>query len=216
MPVQLFNNPARYGLVAQVLHWVIALGIIGLLISGSLMVGKAEGPGLLSRLAHHLLGTEPDIALYQTHKVFGVLILAASVLRLLWRLVNRVTPPLPGGMALWERVAAKATHGVFYLLMIGMPLAGWYMISASPWTDYAPADQLTGIKVPSLPPYEEGARDEEAEAVFKQAHAVGGLLFALVLVLHVGAALKHLVIKRDGVFSRMLPGPGHFRRGPSA
>lgn len=216
MPVQLLNNQTRYGLVAQILHWIIAIGIIGLLITGSLMVGKAEGVGILSKIAHAVLGTEPDIALYQTHKAFGIIILGLSVLRLLWRLVNR-TPPLPSGMRLWERFAAKFTHVAFYLLMIGMPLGGWYMVSASPITDLAPpamlTDSLTGIKVPDLPPYGPQARDAEMEHVFKSAHAIGGLILALVLVLHIGAALKHLLINRDGVFSRMLPGPRHFRRG---
>ena len=68
--------------------------------------------------------------IYQWHKSFGVLVLGLSAFRLIWRLTHKA-PALPDGMKNWEIIAAKITHIGFYVLMIGVPLLGWAMVSAS-------------------------------------------------------------------------------------
>src|SRR5262245_15536869 len=68
-------------------------------------------------------------SVYQLHKSIGLTVLALSLLRLVWRLMNP-PPPLPAHMPAWERFVAVATHGAFYALIIGLPLSGWIYVSA--------------------------------------------------------------------------------------
>src|SRR5690349_10263849 len=114
----LANSETRYGTVAVTLHWLIAIGIIGMLILGKYMAD--------------LPNSDPSkFDLIQLHKSFGISILTLSVLRVLWRLVNKV-PPLPPHMPTWERYAAHASHFLLYFLIIFIPITGWMMVSASP------------------------------------------------------------------------------------
>jgi len=57
------------------------------------------------------------------HVSIGSAILLLSVFRLVWRLINP-PPAYPASMASWEQMAAKATHVLFYALLIGIPLTG--------------------------------------------------------------------------------------------
>src|SRR5262249_16728512 len=107
--------------VAIVLHWTIAAAIIAQLAIGLWMVRAIRLAGSQA-VAFHA---------YQWHKSLGLMILVLSLLRLLWRL-TKPPPPLPTAMTATEPNAARAIHGLFYLLMLGMPLVGWGMVSASP------------------------------------------------------------------------------------
>ena len=175
---------ARYSRVAIAFHWVIALMIIGLIIFGILMTNPE---------------TPNRFEIYQLHKSFGILVLILSVLRLLWRFTHK-PPPLPRGMKPWEAFAARFTHIAFYVIMIGMPLLGWAMVSASeleiptrifgqiPWPD-----------MPGIP------RDKALEETLKFLHGNIGKATIALIVLHIGAALKHHFVNKDDVLSRMLP-----------
>ena len=100
----------------------------------------------------------------------------------------------------WEIVAAKITHIGFYVLMIGMPLLGWAMISASRLPIQNELFYL--IPLPDLPGI---SASEALEARFKTLHELGAKLIVLLFILHVGGALKHHFIERDGVLARMIP-----------
>lgn len=182
------TQPARYHAVAVVLHWLIALLIVGLLVVGFVM-GGVETPELKFKL-------------YQLHKSFGITVLVLSVLRLLWRLTHR-PPPLPPMTKVWERWAAHAVHWGFYLIMIGMPLVGWLGVSASPMK--MPLRIFGQFDMPLLP-FFDGDTDPRAttQALF-EAHGVMAFIAIGLLVLHLGAALKHHFIVRDDVLLRMAP-----------
>src|SRR3979409_1297839 len=107
----LTNSDKRYGAVAVTLHWLIAAAIIFML-------------GLGLYMSDLPLNDSTKFPLYQLHKSIGLTILTISVLRLGWRAFNR-PPPLPEQMPGWERLAAHASHALFYILMICVPLAGW-------------------------------------------------------------------------------------------
>lgn len=174
----------RYSKVAIVLHWTIAFLIIGLIIFGLLM-------------------TNPDMpnrfALYQLHKSFGILVLLLSIFRLIWRLIHK-PPPLPKDMEKWEVFAAKFTHIAFYGIMIGMPLLGWAMVSASPLP--IPTELFWIIPWPDLPFIPES---EQLEATFEFLHGNIGKLTIGLILLHFGAAMKHHFVNKDNVFVRMMP-----------
>jgi cytochrome b561 len=179
----------RYSTVAIILHWVIAI-----LILTNLYVG-------LSYVNAHGLA---KFNLLQLHKSVGFTVLAFSLLRLVWRLVNPA-PPYPDSMKPWEKLAASAVHWGFYVIMIGMPLTGWIIVSASPTNiptllyKTVPFPHLGFIH--ALPMVTRRALEGQVSWV----HDILAWGTMALLVLHVGAALKHQFWNKDGVLYRMAP-----------
>jgi cytochrome b561 len=187
------NTRLRYGTVAMTLHWLIALLIIGNLCSGFL-------------LANVLPDDMPwRFNAIQLHKSIGLTVLMLSVLRLVWRLVNPI-PPLPAGMSLPLRIAARGTHYLFYTLIIGIPLAGWAWVSSSPRG--LPTFYFWLFRWPNLPFLANQPHDVKvANANFyHETHEYLAYFAAVLLVLHIGAALYHHFFRGDDVLRRMWPG----------
>lgn len=183
------NTEKRYGTVAMTLHWLIAVAIIGLLIVGKYMHGLPDSD-------------VNKFALYQLHKSTGLTVLALSIARVLWRFVNAV-PALPAGMPAWQRWLAHGTHYAFYVLIIAIPLSGWAVASASPLG--IPTIWFGLFEMPHLPGLQGLSDQEETEEFFEEVHELLGNSMILLLILHVGAALKHHFWDRDTVLRRMLP-----------
>jgi cytochrome b561 len=190
MPLR--NSQLRYGTVAVTLHWLIAVAII-------CMIGFGY---YLSTLPI----TDPSLyRLVQLHKSIGLTILVLSALRIVWRLVNPV-PPLPDTLSKPMKVLARATHILLYVVIVAIPLSGWAMASASPlgiptvwfglfeWPHIAPLAHL---------PFD---RKDATEEAIHTVHAWLAYGTAVLLVLHVGAALLHHYLMRDDTLRRMLPG----------
>jgi len=175
----------RYTKVAIALHWVIALLIIGQIIGGKYM--------------HSLDPTPEKFELYQMHKSFGLIILILSFIRLFWRIGHR-PPVLPNAMAGWEKLLSKLTHLGFYILMIGTPVIGWMMVSASPIN--IPTKIFGTIPWPDFPGL---TRSESAVNFFKEFHELMAYAIIGLLFLHIAGALKHYFLGKDDVLSRMLP-----------
>ncbi|MFY9288368.1 MAG: cytochrome b/b6 domain-containing protein [Alphaproteobacteria bacterium] len=186
MPV---TTSASYNGVAKTLHWLIALGIIGMLALGWTMTNMPS--------------TNPDkFLLYQWHKSIGITILTLGVIRLVWRF-GHTAPALPATMPRWERIAAELTHGVFYLLIIGLPLTGWAMTSTSALN--LPTLLYNTITLPHLPLISDLPNKREMNQAANEAHELLAFLAAFLIVLHIGAAWKHHLYNRDDVLTRMAP-----------
>lgn len=179
----------RYSAVAIGLHWASALGVLALI-----------GMGLT--MTHAALAPLRQFELYQWHKSVGITVLALTLLRVLWRLTHR-PPPHPVGMPAHERAAASAAHGLLYLLLVGLPLTGWALVSLSPFN--IPTVLYGLVPWPHLPLAALVPDPTAAEGYLKRVHASGAWLLTALLVLHVAAALRHHLILRDDVLSRMLP-----------
>jgi len=181
------TTATRYTGTAVALHWLLALMILGSLVVGWYMSGI---PGL----------TPQKLKLYNWHKWAGVTILALSVLRLAWRLTHR-PPELPAAitraMPSWQQRAYHATHGLMYALFFAVPLAGWAYSSMAGF----PIVWFGVLPLPDFVPV-----DKEFAKTFKPVHAVLAYTLLALVVLHVGAALKHQFIDRDGLLARMRPG----------
>jgi len=181
---------ARYSAVAIVLHWTIAALIVLQVVLGTRMDAR----------------TPEAFAVFQLHKSVGITILLLSLARLGWRLMN--PPPLePPTLAPWERRLATAVHWAFYIVMIGMPLTGWIMVSTS--RVVLPTLLYGVIPWPHLPGLPELAGPVKAAwySAAKTSHETIILGGVGLLALHVAGALKHQLFRRDEpVLSRMLPG----------
>lgn len=184
-------TPARYAGVAIALHWLIALLILG-------NIGLAWYFNTLTGLDR--------VAPTQLHKSIGITVLILSVLRLAWRLSVK-PPPLPAGTPVWERLAAGAVHTLFYVIMLGLPLTGWAMVSASPLIHAFPIKLYGLTEWPAIGPLTTLPPDQ-MHATHKALEASHGLLAKLtyvLVVLHVGAALMHQFVRRDVIAARMIP-----------
>ena len=178
---------ARYTSVAIVLHWLLALGILGLLVVGLAMTQLPLTP-------------MRQFSLYQLHKSVGVTSLLLVILRLIWRLLHR-PPPMPDTMPQFEKRAAESTHILFYFLMLGLPLSGWALVSASVFN--IPTVLYGIIPWPNMPVLSNLSNKAPVEATLKTLHAYGAWLLLAVLALHLGAVLRHQFILRDDVLRRV-------------
>ena len=203
----------RYTSVAIVLHWAIAFAILFMLPLGFWMHEQAEDGNTSAAVFNA----------YQLHKSVGFTILALSLVRLGWRLANP-PPLLPPHMPGWERLIAKTTHWLFYVLMIGLPLSGWLFVSAG-WSihDDAPLAVPTRwfnlFGIPHLFGLERASadvREDVADIAFNTHAILAWAIFGLA-VAHVAAALKHHLFDRDAVLAHMVPGlraPGETEAAP--
>lgn len=184
----------RYTRVAIALHWASALGILALIGLGLVMTGTGIAP--MTRFQ-----------LYQWHKSVGLTVLLLTLARLAWRATHR-PPPLPAGMPATERRAAGAAHGLLYFLLMALPLSGWALVSASPYD--IPTVLYGRVPWPHLPGFAGLADRAGAEAVLKTLHHRAAWVLIALLLLHVGAALRHHLVLRDATLRRMLPGLAGF------
>lgn len=167
----------RYALPAILLHWLQAALVLWLLWLGWSMVELPKGA--------------ERSAAYGLHKSLGLLSLGLVVLRLAVRRLSPAPPQLSAGR---EAALAIAVHYLLYLLLLALPLAGYL---ASAFTPYAL--KFFGVELPRIV-----MPDELMNDYFKRMHLVAGWMLATLVSLHVAAAVRH-VLRRDGVFLRMLP-----------
>jgi cytochrome b561 len=192
---------ARYTRVAVILHWLVAVLIIGNVVVGLAADSLPEGM------------IRPAVDL---HKSIGLTVLGLAVMRVLWRLSHR-PPPWPRRYPWPERLGAHAAHLLLYGLILGLPISGWVHDSA--FKDAA-AHPLTIFGLPwfrigaimDLP----AAQKEQVHATWFAVHVWMGYALYALLALHVLGALKHQFWDREPEFARMsLGGAGEPTPGPA-
>lgn len=170
------TSDARYNQGQIVLHWLVAAMIICMLALGLWMVGLPKEselpPGQESVRAFWFL----------LHKSLGITIAAFIVFRVIWRLTH-TAPPLPASVPAWQRQVSSIVHFLLYGLMIAMPLTGYLQSMYSKYDT-----KLWGVALPRL-----AEADAAARETFTDLHQILAYLFIVVLVLHVGAAIKHRI-----------------------
>ena len=174
---------SRYSMGAIAFHWVIAVLI-------------AVNYGLAWRAED--LPKEAAAELIGMHKAIGITVLLLTVLRIVWRLVNR-PPALLASLKPWEVLFARVTHSLFYVLMIAVPLAGW--ITHSAFLGGTPINAFDLFSYPGLPLTQNKATAELAYEL----HEITATLMLVLIGVHILGALKHQWIDRDGSLGRMLP-----------
>jgi cytochrome b561 len=168
----------RFAFPARILHWLMAALILGMLLIGA---------GMLSTTTARY----PDLLAW--HRPIGLAILVLAAIRLIVRATHR-PPPLPADLPPIQVAVAKGSHYLLYVLMIAMPLIGWAMQSAGGY----PIVVWKGfVLFPILP---HGIR---AYGWLRFAHGLFAYAFFLLILAHLGAALFHGLIRRDGVLRSM-------------
>lgn len=173
----------RYSTGAIAFHWIIAL----LIALNFALAWIAED-----------LPKEQAGAMMGNHKAIGITVLLLTVARILWRLTHR-PPAFLTSLQPWEAMLARVTHALFYVLMIGLPLAGWLMHSA--YSGGAPVNAFGLFSYPGLPL----AADKAGAHTAGEVHEVLATAMLVLAGLHVLGALKHQFLDRDGSLARMLP-----------
>lgn len=170
----------RYSLVARSIHWLTALMVLTMVPAGLVMI-RIEGGALQNQL-------------FDFHRSVGIVLMILTVFRLAYRLTHRPAP-LPDSMPGWQKLAASATHIFLYGFLLVNPFLGWVATSA-----YGARISVFGLfTMPEIV-----AKDRVLSEQLFQVHLVLGLLFTAAVLMHIGAALYHGIIRRDGVLSRMV------------
>jgi len=177
------SSPRRkYSGVAMSLHWLIAALIIGGFALGWIMT---DIPGF----------TPTKLKYFSWHKWIGVTALLFIVIRMIWRATH--TPPaLPDGMSRLNVVAAHATHHLLYVLMLLVPVSGYLYSSIA-------GIQVVYLGILPLPTLL--APHHEWQHIARDIHVYLDWTLAGFVVLHLLAVIKHQVLDRDKLLSRMLP-----------
>ena len=175
------TSRAGYKPLAKVFHWLTAFLVL-LTIPAALIMLR---PGIERSLQDPL---------FLFHKNIGVVILVLTALRLAYRSVNPA-PPLPASVPAWQRGTARATHWALYALLIAMAVSGYVRVVAGGF----PLEVFDWLGVPHPIP-----RSESLADTAKSIHATLRYPLVALIAIHMGAALQHAFIKRDGVFQRMM------------
>ena len=177
------NTVQRYSSTAIALHWIVAVLVLVMIGLGLYMTDIPRG-------------TPERTFFYNLHKSIGVTVAIVVLIRLWWRF-GHPPPPLPTSVPAWQVQASRLSHALLYLCLILMPLSGF---SASQFTKYG----VTYFGLFKIPPV--GWENKVIYDFLQGIHGVTAVLLIALVIIHVAAALKHLLFDRDRVFVRMLPG----------
>ncbi len=166
-----------FPIFSRILHWTMALLILVMLFIGIRMVSSLSD-------YHRLVSI---------HKPIGAAILVLVAIRLINRLLDP-PPPLPVNFPPLLRFAADASHWLLYALMFAVPLVGWGMLSAAGY----PIVLWGSLHLPAILPH-----SDTLFAILRPLHTALALLLFATFLAHLGAALTHALIFRDGVFQSM-------------
>ena len=172
-------SPTAYTPTAKALHWLVAVAALGQLALGFWMVQLPNTGGGQAQW-------------FNLHKSIGIVIGLVILLRLGWRLTHPA-PPLPGHIPAWQRITAKIVHGSLYACLVIIPLSGFIGSSVTKYPI-----RFFGHPLPRWL-----AESPAIKEVCSQIHFAAIVVFILLIAIHVGKVLKHVLIDRDGTLHRM-------------
>jgi cytochrome b561 len=179
--MRLGNTEARWGAVQKLFHWTVGPLVIAQIVIGLYRMGVD---------ADELRDT-----LMAWHINIGVTILWLMVLRLLWRAAQPV-PRLPATLGEGEKRLALANHYGFYVLLIAQPVLGLLVANSGGYS--APIYGL--VELPQVI-----GEDDALKEALEPVHLGVAIAIAVMIALHIGAALRHEFVLRDDTLRRMLP-----------
>lgn len=177
------SAPRSYSPLQRTLHWMTAAIVLVMLPVGFYMAWRGKTNW-----------DDTTNALYTAHKSIGFLLLWLVAWRIGVRIARGAPPPEPN-LNVMQRLAAEATHLAIYCLLLIVPVLGWIGVSA-----YGATGVVGGFNLPSLV-----AKDEAFAGRMFWLHGWAAIALMALVAAHIGAALMHRIIFKDGVFQRMWP-----------
>jgi cytochrome b561 len=194
------GKTTQYSNIAILLHWLIAIGIIGMFLLGWFMTELPKEAPKSSSYDLFNLGlytwqlaseTSPRTFYFNLHKSIGITLFALILFRVYWRFTHK-PPALLSSMKSWEKRLATGAHHGLYLFMVLTPLAGIIMSVASKYgIKWFGIELIPGLDITSV------------RELFVEFHEIFGWLILLILVFHIAGALKHTFVNKDGTLRRM-------------
>ncbi|CAB3666685.1 Cytochrome b561 [Paraburkholderia sediminicola] len=176
------SDVKHYSGTAVALHWLIALLIVCGFCIGWVMT---DIPGF----------TPTKLKYFSWHKWIGVTVFVLAVARVLWRATHRA-PSLDSATPTWQKAAAHLVHGLLYVLMLAIPVSGYFYSSAA-------GIQVVYLGIVPLPTLI--GPDQALKAILRTVHVLLNYTLLALVAMHVLAALKHQFVDRDGLLARMIP-----------
>ena len=176
------NTKDHYGSLSIGLHWLMLLLLAA-------VYATVELRGYFPK------GSDPREALKHWHFMLGLAVLALVALRLVAHFIG----PIPGiepAPPRWQTLSSRLMHFALYALMIGMPPAGWLLLSAE-----GKAIPFFGLQLPALI-----GESKDLAVTIKELHETGGTIGYFIVGFHAAAALFHHYVVGDNTLRRMLPG----------
>jgi cytochrome b561 len=166
----------HYGTMAVLIHWVSAVLIVVLIGSGF--------------RAANTVDPAAKAAILRVHVPIAVAVLALTILRIAWWWRFDRKPDPVAGSPHWQERTAQAVHVLLYVVILGMTASGIGMLALS-----GAAPMIFGGEGALLPDFWRYPP--------RLPHGIGARLLLALLVLHVGAALYHHFVRRDGLLRRI-------------
>ncbi len=174
------NNDKSYGWLTILLHWTMALPIIGMFGLGVWMVDLSY----YDPWYHRSL----DI-----HKSIGSLMIGLWIAFFGWHMISK--KPNATSTKPWEALAAKLMKYALFAMIIALLTTG-YLISS------ADGAAISVFSLFDLPALQLGI--ENQESVFGEIHEYLAWALIILAALHALAAIKHHVIEKDHTLKRMI------------
>lgn len=172
-----------YSLLARHFHWWTALLVAVMIPLGIAMNYRGNVINVWDATTN---------SLYSAHKLIGFCILLIVVARLVYRF-TRGAPADEPTLEPWQKIISHLTHWAIYGLLLAVPLLGWFGVQLFPALDVFGLFSLPAVVGP----------DEAASIVVLGLHKLAAFVLVALVLMHIGAALFHYVIRRDGVLNRM-------------
>jgi cytochrome b561 len=176
-------TPERYHPALRAVHWITAILIVPMFVTGGWMKYFDPGHGPLKERLENL------------HESIGMTVWVLVLLRVLLRLATgapKLPPSTPGSV----RLLATLTQAAMYLVLVVQPIVG--LADTNAWGYPLRWFGLFAVPAPN------GQLPKPSAQALSDLHWWGGLALLLLLVLHIAGALNHALVRRDGVIRHMV------------
>lgn len=177
-----------YSPLARRLHWWTVAFVMALIPLGLIMHRRGNELNIWDATTNNM---------YSLHKLLGFILLWLIVFRLVYRFTNGA-PPDETTLEWWQKAASHLTHWGMYALLLVIPILGWLGVSM-----FGATNVFGLFNLPSI-----AAQNQETAKFVFLLHKLAAILLVLAIAAHVGAAVFHHFIRKDGVLRRMLPSVG--------
>jgi superoxide oxidase len=175
------NSAARYGSLSVALHWLMLVLIVAVF-------------ACIELREIYPKGSDPREALKSWHFMLGLLVFVLIWLRIAVHLAGP-TPRIEPPPVTWQQWSAKLMHFALYVLMVGMPITGWLILSGE-----GKPVPFFGLHLPALI-----SEKRDLAKSIEEIHETAGTVMYWLIGLHAAAALFHHYLVKDNPLTRMLP-----------